>query len=355
MRVLHVGNLANFPYRQVKALRQKGFDAEILIPVIRDLTEDPRAEDPEIFKSGVPSWMHFWDNQHPFRKLHLIQTLREFDFLHAYTEFPMAAMFSFKPYIAQVTGSDLRELAVQNTWKGFLLRLAYRKSKNLLFGNPDLFSVVKKLRLKNALYMPNPIDTEKYAPHKEALKNNYPYEALIFHPTALEWSLKGNDLLIRAYARLVKEVKDVFLLLSDRGIDRERTKILLNKLGVYRYVKFLPLLNQQELLKYYNASDIVVDQFIVGSVGSAALEAMSCSKPVFAYISEEHFSSFYPELPPIVNTRTEDQIYERLYELATDRDKRRKIGEKSRNWIINYHDSGKIAEKLIQTYKIFVK
>jgi len=356
MSFLHVGNLANFPYRQVMALRRKGFDAQILIPLIHDFTEDPRSEDPELFKSGFPSWIHFWDNRHPLRKLHLMRTLREYDFVHAYTEFPIAAVFSLKPYIAQSTGSDLRELAVQNTYKGFLLRQAYRRSKMLLFGNPDQLKIIAKLRLKKTRFSPNPIDMDKYSPRKEeTLRGRYPCEVLIFHPTALEWRLKGNDLLLRAYARLVREVKDVLLLLSGRGVDLERTKILLNKLGVEQYVEFLPLLDQQELIKYYNASDIVLDQFIIGSIGSIALEAMSCAKPVFAYISNEHFRLLYPELPPIVNVRTEDQIYKKLYELTTDEVERRKIGETSRNWVQNYHDSGKVAEKLIQIYNAVMR
>ena len=355
MRIIHIGNLANFPYRQVKALRRKGVDADLLIPRIHNLTEDPRFEDPESFKFGFPSWIRFWDNRHPLRKLRLMRILRQYDFLHAYTEFPIAAMFSSKPYIAQSTGSDLRELAVQNTWKGFLLRLAYRRSKMLLFGNPDQLTVIKKLRLKKTFFSPSPIDTDKYSPRKEALRDKFSCEVLIFHPSALEWRLKGNDLFLRAYARLVEEVKDVFLLLSDRGVDRERTKNLLSQLGISQHVEFLPLLAQRELIKYYNASDIVIDQFLIGSIGSIALEAMSCSKPVFACISEERFRLYYPELPPIVNTRTENQIFTKLYELATDDVERRKIGEKSRNWVLNYHDSGKVAEKLVQIYKAVMR
>jgi glycosyltransferase involved in cell wall biosynthesis len=82
---------------------------------------------------------------------------------------------------------------------------------------------------------------------------------------------------------------------------------------------------------------------------------MSCGKPVLAHISEGHYKLCYPEPPPILRANTEEQIYEKLYELVTNKDVRMKIGEKSRIWVLKYHDSEKITKKLIKIYEIIGK
>lgn len=351
MKAIHVGNLANLPYRFVKSLRKVGFDAELLIPLIHDPTEDPRWEDPELFQYGFPEWILLWDNTHPLRKLHLIRTIRKYDIIHAYTMLSIAALFSLKPYIAHSTGSDLRELALQNTRWGLLMREAFRRSKILLFGAPDLIRVIRKLNIRNARFIPQPIDVKRYVSRKVELKSKYNCETLLFHPSGLNWSLKGSDLFLKAYVRLIKEVKDVFLLLIDWGIDKERTKRFLKEAGAAKHVKFLPLLDHEKLIKHYNAADIIISQFVVGSIGLITLEAMSCGKPVMVHVSEEYYKLCYPELPPVVNAQTEDQIFEKLYDLVTDESKRRQIGKKSQEWVSNYHHWKKVSKNLIKIYE----
>jgi hypothetical protein len=45
---------------------------------------------------------------------------------------------------------------------------------------------------------------------------------------------------------------------------------------------------------------------------------------------------FYPELPPVINARSEESIYSSLVELIGDQDQRDRIGVSGRKWVEKY-------------------
>gem|GEM_PF-978578 len=368
-RILHVGNLANFPFRHVKALRRKGLDVDLLIPKVHPLTEDPASEEGDIGtgavmgKMGFPEWIRCWDNTARLRKLNLIRILREYDLLHTYTEYPIAGLFSFRPYIAHSTGSDLREQIFANDRFGVLLRQAYKRSGAILFSNPDQIRAIRRLGLLGkARFLPAPIDTERYSPTAKGRDREGPGcrqgentafegDPVIFHPSRQEWRIKGNELLILAFARLTREVPGARLVIVDWGLDRVRTRTLIASLELSHHVAFIPPVGQQKLVRYYNMSDIVVDQFRVGSIGGVSIEAMSCAKPVVAGISEEEFRLCYPELPPLACAHDEKSIHRELYRLATDAGERKRVGDASRAWVVKYHYADAVAQKVADLYE----
>ncbi len=253
-RILHVGNLANFPFRHVKALRRKRLDVDLLIPKVHPFTEDPASEDSGIQagagggKGGFPEWIRCWDNTARLRKFNLVRILREYDLLHTYTEYPIAGLLAFRPYIAHSTGSDLREQIFANDRFGVLLRQAYRRAGAILFSNPDQIRAIRRLGLLwKARFSPAPIDTERYSPKVRGGDRGSPVgsrgegtafegDPVIFHPSRQEWRIKGNDLLIRAFARLAREVPGARLVIVDWGLDRVRTKTLVSFLDLGHHV-----------------------------------------------------------------------------------------------------------------------
>ena len=48
-------------------------------------------------------------------------------------------------------------------------------------------------------------------------------------------------------------------------------------------------LSKPYFIRFFRASDFVVDQFFMGTDGTAAVEAMSCRTPVIMWIDEETF------------------------------------------------------------------
>ncbi len=109
-------------------------------------------------------------------------------------------------------------------------------------------------------------------------------------------------------------------------------------------------LKHDEILYHCNLADIVVDQFIFGSVGLIGLEALSCAKPLIAFIYKDLYSQLYGEAPPIMGAQDEDSIYNALRRLIESKELLDEVGRKGRDWIMKYHNADKFAKKCIRIY-----
>jgi len=77
--------------------------------------------------------------------------------------------------------------------------------------------------------------------------------------------------------------------------------------------------------------------FDVGGLGGIAVEAMSMAKPVMIYIEENCQKILYPELSPVLNCHTEDEIYEQIMK-CVDRTFLEGLGKKASQWVHRYHN-----------------
>ncbi len=343
--------MANFGYYIVKTLRNAGVDAELLMQKFPLVSADPRALDKEL-NGQYPDWIHFWDNKSKNWKSEVKGYMKDnkYDLIHAYVELPMFAYLSRRPFVAHSQGSDLRELAFSSSIKGMLMRRAYHKAKVLLYSCPDQYNSIAKLKLQNAIFLPQPWDYDTFAPQKID-RGELEGKFVVFHPANLDYRLKGNDRFLRAFVKFCKEHYDVILLLIYRGPDMERAKDFLETAGIIDKVKIIPgPLAQSELQYYYNISDAVADQFALGSVGQIALETMSCSRPLIGYIYEDLYSKLYGEAPPILNCKDDDSVYDALKRLYDSRSLVEELGKKGREWIVKYHNREMFAKRCKKIY-----
>jgi len=80
---------------------------------------------------------------------------------------------------------------------------------------------------------------------------------------------------------------------------------------------------------------------------------MALAKPVLCYINNEwlnHHSCAYAKEIPLLNT-TPDNIYDNLKLLIENPDLRKDIGQKSRKYVEEVHDSKKITKQLLKLYE----
>jgi glycosyltransferase involved in cell wall biosynthesis len=183
-------------------------------------------------------------------------------------------------------------------------------------------------------------DYEERDEYRRVLKSKLNCDLIFFHPARQSWWLKsatmnrkGNDKLFRAFAKFVKSTrKKAKLIAIDRGYDLERSKKLVKDIGLEPYIIWMKLMKKLEIPHYYNVADIVFDQFDSGIFDMIAVEAMACGTPVFSYVKPAPPPP-YPEMPPIVNVRSEEEIFQGLCKLVEDEDVRGNLGKKSREWI----------------------
>jgi len=346
MKFLLAGNLVNHGYFLGKLLRNNGFEADLLIRKNPKLTEDPKFLDKDILE--YPEWIKFWDDKKFTWKFQVVKLMRKYDLIQASTELPIFASVSGKSFISFTTGADVVKLANEKSFKGFLLRLAYKKSKAVIFPAPYLYKYVKKLHIENNLFIPLLWDYEKFQP-KNISKNNEKF--VIFHPTNHLWYYKKNDRFLRAFTRLIKEKNKIHLIIINRGSDFEKSLEIIKDAIQEKKVTILPeTIPQSELVNFYHNADLIVDQFGVGSTGLIGQETMACGKPLLQFVDIGLYKKFYREPPPILNAENEDEIYCSIMKLLNDPKLGVEIGKKSREWLLKYHDHSKIIRKYIYLY-----
>jgi len=377
-RIALVGNLANVAYRTCKLLRRKGVQADVYVQEseLRYAPSNPENEDPDILRNP-PDWLKIvpepslplgiWTHKpltlaargmrkirRTMQKRLLIRALRRYDLLESFCLQPPFIQAIGRPYISFATGSDLRELAIENTPAGSRARSIFQHAELVFFApDPGHLDAVRQLKLKNSYPYRQVIDTEFFAPKKKTETLSRTDELTIFHPTNLDWTQsnsrwnKRNDILFRGFSKLVKSGHRARLTYLERGPDVIPTRRLVTELGIENHVETQAGdLTRGQLQRLYTSFDVVADQFGGTNFGLIGLEAMSCGRPVLAEVNLETMNLCYDEAPPVLNCKNENDICEALKSSA-DETYRERIGDEARQWIMKYHDWQKVVNKLI--------
>jgi glycosyltransferase involved in cell wall biosynthesis len=281
----------------------------------------------------------------------------QYDIIHACATDPIYAMLAVpdKPYIAFEHGT-LRDLPFEDSAQGRLLSLAYHKAKKVIITNPDTISSAERLGLDNYIFVPHPVDETKYVPKEtplySELRNKNGVDCILFCPVRHDWEVKGVDIVIKGFAKYVKKGrKKTLLVFTSWGLEMEKSKKLIVALDIEKNVLWVPVLNETKHIEYINASDIVLDQMILPSFGAITAKSMSCGKPVIASFKYEVNKWCFEEPPPIVSTFNEDEVCDKIGQLLENPELRKMIGMKSRDWIIKYHSSELVVNRLISVYE----
>ena len=138
--------MANLGYVICRQLKKSGFEVELLMEKNPPKAADPLRFDP-MLNNQFPDWISFYDKTRSNWKIEIIKKMRDrkYDLIHAYVELPIFAYFSRRNFVAHTQGSDFREMAMGNSIRGILLRRAYKRSKAILFFQPDHYPLFTTL------------------------------------------------------------------------------------------------------------------------------------------------------------------------------------------------------------------
>jgi len=369
--------MANDGYAVAKQLRKMNVDVDLAINISDFGMALPEWEDGnfndnadpydlkknEIKKSwNAPKWIRYFDFQnkvprkkHRIEKLkariNLIKLIREYDVVEAHVPFSIYTQFTGIPYVAYDAGW-IRYFPFEKGKRNWLARRGYKKAKKVIITNPDTFEISDNLpyiKKDKVCFIPFAIDPEKYKPiNSKELRSQYVKNSddiILFCPSRQIWREKGNDKIIRAYSKFTKDFPNSKFIMVEWSEDEENSKKLVNSLGLSEHIVWIKPVPKNRLIEYYNAADIVLDQFVLGSWGTSTPEAMSCGKPVLMFYKKEFIMRAFGEEPPILNSFTEDEICSNLIKLVKNPEFRNEIGQKSREWIEKTHSPQKVAEE----------
>lgn len=181
-----------------------------------------------------------------------------------------------------------------------------------LYLKPGLFDKVYTTQYR--------IPTREFTPQYPEIQNQ---KIVIVHsPSAV--ITKGSNYIIPVVESLKKKYNIEFLLLHD--------------------------VPRQKVLEAMVTADIFIDQIIIGSFASAAIEAMSFGKPVLAYIAPSVYKMGVAEDCPVVNVNP-DNLEEKLTELIENPQMRHEIGRLSRRYVERVNDALVVSKNLLEIYQ----
>jgi glycosyltransferase involved in cell wall biosynthesis len=298
------------------------------------------------------------------RTIQVEKVFEEFDLIQGYAFDGIYPLLANKKYVAFEHGT-IRNIPFEENKQGRICAMTYKAADSVTITNCDNIRSVEKLKLQNYQFIPHPINEEflKVDPRaleiRNSLESEFGADFIIFHPARQHWTEerhpdweKGNDLLIKAFARYVKEVNSAGLaIFVDWGASVSESKALIKSLGIEGRVVWIEPLPNREMIRYIHASDVVADQFFLGAFGSTMPKAMACKKTVLIYIDESIHEWCFPEMPPILNSRTEEEIYFQLKKVYLDNDFYKKICEQGYQWYLKFHSNKVILDKTLSVYK----
>jgi glycosyltransferase involved in cell wall biosynthesis len=376
MKINMYGGALTISYSIAKHLRARGQDVTLFIDKeLSDKSYAPSWEDEEM-RGGYPGWIKITEARFlkaifgDRRSVEFTKKLSDCDILHLHGEAYLWMNLVNKPFLYQSHGYDLDQMpfnrgSVKQVILSMLARRAMGKAASIIT-IPHQRDFLERLGLaEKESYLPYPVDIDKYAPvnadelKKKILSEN-DAELIFFHPSRHEWlnnpttNNKGNDKVITAFASYVRRHgRKAVLILVNKGRNVRDSKKMIGELGISERVVWLEAVPKSRLISYYNASDIILDQFNLGSFGQIFLEAMACGVPTFAYL--KRYEGVYPEMPPAVNVYTDMDIERKLLELSEDSKKRKEIGQESRDWVRKYHNLEYACDKYIALYNSFME
>jgi glycosyltransferase involved in cell wall biosynthesis len=305
LRVVHCPvNVAGIPWQNVRALRRKGVDAQLVVfnrgRLHADADVDLRR--PRGFlRAQAVQWRA------------LARLLPRTDIFHFYfgltlvpksLQFPLLRAFR-KKSLYHFLGSDIRGRTRE--------QLAYgRRADAQVVGSYDAIRWVP-----DAEVIPPGLDLAAYVPAPPSDRAR----PLVVHAPS-DRARKGTEHVVRACEELDLELDIV-----------ERVP-------------------HAEARSRYEHADIVVEQLNAGWHGVFGLEAMALAKPVVTYLKEDvvrRTEEAFGVRVPIVSA-TKETLADRLRPLVESPAERRRIGAESRAYVERVHDIDKVADRLLDLY-----
>jgi glycosyltransferase involved in cell wall biosynthesis len=391
-RIALCGNMANNAYSMARALRRLGYHADALIseaffdsfvmsrPAWEELELEASSYEDALTK--LPDWQpppfvrrcaydqvfgmpfragpagsaraaaiyreYFGTELAPDLALLLAQVMSHWSYIAALADYDVAvfmagpmmlAPFCPIPFVFYPVGGDRVLAPFEETLPGFLTRAGYRRSSAILMSAPhfrewyDRLGVTERCVLSDYF-----IDTDIYRPDDEpdlrrAWHERIGGDTFVVSTCRQSWQDKGNDRLIRAFARLAPDRPGLRLVYTEWGEHVAQSKELAAALGIADRLLWLPLASKPITARRQRAADIAVDQLVMASIGTCIMESMAAAKPVIARAVAADMRAEGYEPPPIVAAGNEAEVAAALVR-CLDPEFRQQRGVAGRQWML---------------------
>ena len=252
-----------------------------------------------------------------------------------------------KPLVVTLHTSHFLRLAKKPLWQPILRRIIW-SADWLLAASEEIRDVALSLYPHpRAEAVTNGVDTDVFRPVAPT-RPRVPGRYRLIVPRRL-YEKNGVEYLVRAMPLIRREVDAEALLVGD-GPERPRLEALAAELGVADRIEFMGARPNTELPGLLASADTAVIPSLVEATSVAALEAMSCERPVAAsrvgglpqIVDETVGTLFEPGNPPDLAAHVVAQLRRR--DLA-------EVGARARERVIRSWSNARLARRHEEIYQ----
>lgn len=321
MRIAEINDIASVASELARGLGARGHEVDLL--------------QPRLAGGGLPAPVK--PIVAPARALEWARVIRavrrgRYDIAHIhYAYLGMLGVAGRFPYVLHCHGTDVRGPAA---YTRPLVRRAVLGARRVLVATPDLLAIVRPLRA-DAEFLPNPIDTEAFAPATPAedAKGVYLCSALS--------RIKGAPILLDACRRLAEARPEIKVTAVAGG---ELTPAFAELPNVH----LVPRQPREALPALINRHAVVLGQMKLGILSMAELEAMACGRPV---IQRFDYGDAYEAAPPVVRGLDGYDLAHEAIRLVDNAGERARLGIESREWVARFHALDRVAGRVERIFE----
>ena len=304
----------------------------------------------------------------------LAENIGKFDLIHITSVFlsvsTLGAYYARKtnvPYVISPRGSLMKEpLAMKNALeKKFYLSLIERRN---LKGAAAIHFTTEVEReeylkagfpLKSAIVIPNSFDAESLPtpPAPRMFRDKFgipPEKNIVLFLSRLNWK-KGLDTLIPAFARVVREIPQAFLVLvgGDDGY-RKEVEVLIDRFDLRACTLFTGMLEGAEKVAAFKESTLFVLPSYSENFGMAVVEAMACGLPVVVSEGVGIAPLIRRAGAGAVTKKNKEEVARAIVRLIRDPAAAREFGERGKRLVREEFSAEKIAAQFLAEYNKLV-
>lgn len=272
--------------------------------------------------------------------------------LHLLTGLPVARLLG-KPIVMKFSCSSfvliLRDSLIGRIELSFLRRWA----RQILVLNPGMVAEALEVGFERERigWMPNPVDSEFFAPCTPEERRRIREELKIGQETPVAVFVGRLDpqkelhWLISAFEKVVRQIPDALLVLVGDGSLKAQHKELVARRGLDGHVVFTGRLPGESVVKWLQAGDLFTMVSAIEGLPCSLIEAMSAGLPSVLSNIPAHTQLVDNEVEGIITTLgDEESIARGLVRVLNDRPGGRRMGTNARARILAQFSTPKVVD-----------
>jgi len=295
----------------------------------------------------------------PFKIRKLMKKIKP-DIVHAHyiTQYGFCgALSGFHPLVVSAWGSDVLVDPNKSKILKLMVKFALKRADLITCNGINLKEAMIKLGhdSQKIKIVYHGVDTKEFNPKQKDKKLREKLK-IFDSPTVI--STRGLEpiydveSLIKAIPLVLKRVPDAKFIIANNGSQEAHLKEMAKSLYIWNNVKFVGLIQHNELPKYLASSDVYVSTSLSDGMALSTMEAMACKVAlVITDVGDNRTWVRNEENGFIVPIKNPEALAEKIIYLLENEEVRKRFGEISRRRIEEKGDYYKEMEKMRELYE----